>query len=173
MSSEGLRSLSGLIGIMVALFLILFPSLVCAEHVTLAWDPNDEPDVAGYIVYYGRQSRNYDYDVDVGNYSSVTISGLVEDVIYYFTVTAYDDEGNESDFSAEITYPRTSTYTISGTSGGGGGGGSCFITAASDITSASDRDNNLKKFVMIPLVISLLLAVLLPRYVPIPRRRQQ
>ena len=173
MNSRGLRNLSGLIGLALALFLVSFPSPACAAQVTLAWDSNDESDVAGYIVYYGTQSRYYDYDVDVGNYDSVTISGLIEDVMYYFAVTAYDDEGNESGFSAEITYPRTSTYTASGTSGGGGGSGGCFITAASEISVTSDQNNNLKKFAMIPLVISLLLAALLTRCVPIPRTRQQ
>ncbi len=171
---RGLRNLSGLIGIALVLILIFFSSPVCAVQITLAWDTNDESDVAGYIVYYGKQSGYYDYDVDVGDYNSVTISGLVEDVMYYFAVTAYDDEGNESDFSAEITYPRTSTYTVSGTSGGGGdGGGGCFVTAASDFAATSDQNNNMKKFAMIPLVISLLLAALLPRCVPIPRTRQQ
>ena len=169
---RGLRSLAGLIGLALALLLILFSSSACAVQITLAWDSNDEPDVAGYIVYYGMQSRYYDYDVDVGNYNSVTISGLVEDVMYYFAVTAYDNEGNESDFSEEISYPRTSTYTVSG-AGGGGGGGGCFVTAASDNPVTSDPNNNLKKFAIIPLVISLLLAALLPRCVPIPRTRQQ
>ena len=173
-NSRGQRKLSGLIGLALAIFLIIFPSLACAVQITLAWDSNDESDVAGYIVYYGTQSGYYDYDVDVGNYASVTISGLIEDVMYYFAVTAYDDEGNESDFSAEITYPRRSSYTVSDTSDGGGGDGrGCFVTAASDKSVTSDQNNNLKKFAMIPLVISLLLAALLPRCVPIPRTRQQ
>ncbi len=173
-NSMALRSLAGLIGIAVALFLILFPSLACAVHITLAWDPNDEPDVAGYIVYYGRQSRDYDYDVDVGDYNSVTISGLVEDVRYYFAVTAYDSEGNESDFSQEIAYPRTttSTFSASDTSGGGNNRG-CFVTVASENSANSDQNEILKKFAMIALVISLLLAALLSRCVPLPRTRQQ
>ena len=171
--SIGLRSLSGLIGVALALFLIFCPSLACAVQITLAWDSNDEPDVEGYIVYYGTQSRYYDYDVDVGHYNSVTISGLVEDVMYYMAVTAYDSEGNESDFSTEITYPVTSPISVSGGSSGGSGGGSCFITAASHNSATPDRNDNLKKFAMITLVISLLLAALLPRCVPIPRTRQQ
>ncbi|MBW2412699.1 MAG: fibronectin type III domain-containing protein [Deltaproteobacteria bacterium] len=172
-NSRGLRKLSGLIGLALAIFLILAPSLACAVQITLAWDSNVEPDVAGYIVYYGTQSGHYAYDVDVGDYDSVTISGLNEDVKYYFAVTAYDDEGNESDFSAEIIYPRTSTYTASGTSGGSNEVGACFITAASEFSTASERNDNLKKFALILLVISLLLAALLPRCVPIPRTRQQ
>ena len=190
--SRGLRSLTGLIGIALALFLILFSSPACAIHLTLAWDPNDEPDLAGYIVYYGTASRNYKYDVDIGDQTSCTISGLNEDVMYYFAVTAYDNEGNESGYSQELSHtipspnnppdspaippdspaiPPDSPAIPSGTGGGGGGG--CFVTAASDNPVTSDPNNNLKNFAIIPLVISLLLAPLLPRCVPIPRARQQ
>ena len=171
--SGRLRGLSGLIATL-ALFIIFIPSLAGAVQITLAWDSNDEPDLAGYIVYYGKHSRSYDYDVDVGDYSSVTISGLIEDVTYYFAVTAYDEEGNESDFSTEISYPVTSSSgTTDGSSGGGGGGGGCFITAASDKSAIPDRKDNITKFAMITLFISLLLAALLPRCVPLPRTRQQ
>jgi hypothetical protein len=136
----------------------------------LAWDSNDDPGLAGYIVYYGTQSRYYDYDVDVGNYNSVTISGLVEDVTYYFAVTAYDAEGNESGFSQEILFPRTSTFSASDTSGGGGG---CFVTVASENSSNSDQNEILKKFAVIALVILFLLAAQLSRRVPFPRTKQQ
>ena len=115
---KGRRCIAGLIGSVLALFLLLSPAVICADQVTLAWDPNLEPDIGGYILYYGTQSRNYDYDVDVGDYTSITISGLVEDVTYYFAVTAYDFEGNESDFSTEITYPNS--VSIGNTSGSSG-----------------------------------------------------
>jgi len=158
-----------------ALLLILSPSFACAVQITLAWDSNVEPDVAGYIVYYGTRSGDYDFDVDVGDYDSITISGLVEDVMYYFTVTAYDAEGNESDFSAEITYPNSvSPHSPSGGTGGGGGGGDgCFISTASEKTASASRNYNIKKFTLITLAISLLLTALLSRCVPLLRSRQQ
>ncbi|MGD8763850.1 MAG: fibronectin type III domain-containing protein [Desulfobacteraceae bacterium] len=97
-----------------------------AYQITLEWDSNVEQDLGGYIVYYGTASRDYDYDIDIGDETSCTISGLYSGVTYYFAVTAYDLEGNESDYSAEITYPNT-VYA-----GSGGGGGGCFISAAAD-----------------------------------------
>ena len=169
-NSKALHSLAGLIGITAALFLILFPSPACAQHVTLAWDSNDEPGLAGYIVYYGTQSRYYDYDVDVGHHNSVTISGLAEDVTYYFAVTAYDSEGNDSGFSQEIVFPRTSTFSASDTSGGGAGG--CFVTVASDNSPNSDQNEMLKKFAVIALVISLLITALLSHRVPLTRTEE-
>jgi hypothetical protein len=167
-NSKVLHSLSGLIGIAVALFLILFPSPACASHITLAWDSNDEPGLAGYIVYYGTQSRYYDYDVDVGNHSSVTISGLAEDVTYYFAVTAYDTQGNESGFSQEIVFQPTSTFSASDTSGGGG----CFVTVASENSPNFGKYEILKKFSVMALVISFLLAALLSRRVPLSRTKE-
>ena len=166
---------------MLALFLIFSPSFVCADQITLAWDSNVEPDVAGYIVYYGTQSGYYDFDVDVGDYDSITISGLVEDVMYFFAVTAYDVEGNESDFSAEITYPNSVHVTLlpvapestGDTVSTGGGGGGCFISTASEKTASPSRNYNIEKFALITLAISLLLTALLSRCVPLLRSRQQ
>jgi fibronectin type 3 domain-containing protein len=75
-----------------------------AATLTLAWDSNSESDVEGYKVYYGNNSRDYSYVVDIGNQSSCTISGLTQGEVHYFAVTAYDINNNESDFSVEIDY---------------------------------------------------------------------
>ena len=166
------RRTSGLIGIVFALLLILSPSLACAVQITLAWDSNVEPDVAGYIVYYGTRSGDYDFDVDVGDYDSITISGLAEDVMYYFTVTAYDAEGNESDFSQEITYPD-SVSSPSENSPGGSGGGGCFISNVSQKSTSPACNTIIQKFALITLAISLLLTALLSRCAPLLRGRQQ
>jgi hypothetical protein len=70
--------------------------------LTLAWDPNTEDDLAGYNVYYGIQSGDYDSVIDVGNVIQYMVSDLEPDTQYYFVVTAYDTSGNESDFSEEV-----------------------------------------------------------------------
>lgn len=36
-----------------------------AYQVTLAWDANTEPDIAGYMIHYGTASRDYTHSVDV------------------------------------------------------------------------------------------------------------
>ena len=92
-----------------------------ALHLTLQWDPNVDEELAGYIVYYGTASGHY------------TISGLAEGTRYYFAVTAYGEEGNESIYSREIVYPATVSDSSSG--GGSNGDGSfsavgCFISSA-------------------------------------------
>ena len=74
------------------------------QSVTLAWDPNPDTNVVGYNVYYGVASHTYPNRIDAGNGAKVTVSGLIGGVTYYFAVTAYDSLGQESDFSAEISY---------------------------------------------------------------------
>ena len=71
--------------------------------VTLAWDGSD-PNVAGYRLYYGSESRTYPVVIDVGPATSCSVSNLVFGTTYFFAVTAYSHFGMESDFSSEIVY---------------------------------------------------------------------
>ena len=89
---------------LVALLLVFLLSISKAysAQISLAWDPNTEPDLAGYKLHYGHSSREYFYSVDVGNRTRHTLSGLEEDETYFFAVTAYDIYGDESDFSEEL-----------------------------------------------------------------------
>jgi hypothetical protein len=84
-----------------------------AASVTLAWDPNSEPDVAGYKLYYGKASGTYESVVDVGNQTTYTILGSLDRETYYFAVTAYNVYGLESVFSDEVSYPGPPSVTIS------------------------------------------------------------
>ena len=110
---------------------LLFCSSALAAHIDLAWNPNTEPDLAGYVVYYGTASNAYTKALDTGNNTSVRITGLAEDTEYFFALTAYDIYGNESDFSAEV-----SSYAVPGNDPGSdlaprsAEGGGCFVTTA-------------------------------------------
>lgn len=111
------------------LSLLLFTPRVCpAAEVTLAWDPNQEPTVSGYRVYYGTFSYYYTAVVDVGDQTALTITGLLPGVTYFFSATAYSSNGDESCFSGEIAYTVPGASTSS--TGSGGGGGGCFIATA-------------------------------------------
>ena len=79
------------------------PARLAATPLTLAWDPNTEPDLAGYKVYYGTRSGNYDFVTDVGGITQYTVTGLKPETRYYFALTAYDASWNESDFSGEVS----------------------------------------------------------------------
>jgi len=97
----------------VFLFSILsYISPVYSAQVTLAWDANPDPNIAGYRVYYGTSSRNYSYHADVGNQTGCTIANL-QNTMYYFAATAYDAGGQESTYSAEVVYnPPSCSYSI-------------------------------------------------------------
>jgi hypothetical protein len=46
-----------------------------AANIQLAWDP-PPTRLAGYRLYYGQNSRDYNLVVDVGNQTSYTLSGF-------------------------------------------------------------------------------------------------
>ena len=77
--------------------------------VTLVWNANTDPNVAGCNVYYGVASGSYTNMINVGNVTNATISGLVAGVTYYFAATAYDSAGAQSGYSAEVSHMVTTT----------------------------------------------------------------
>ena len=114
------------------LLLFLFLSKSYALDVTLQWEANSESNLAGYYIYYDRDSgapyeglgaqegnspvdmplvRDENPDPDVVEY---TLHNLPESSeIYYFTVTAYNDDVPplESGYSNEVVTNSTSTDT--------------------------------------------------------------
>lgn len=77
------------------------PALVSGS-VTIAWDPNPEPDVIGYRVHYGSESGAYTEVIDVGPCTAFEITGLIEAQGYFCSVTAYNTYGMDSDFAEEL-----------------------------------------------------------------------
>ena len=88
-----------------------------AAQIRVAWDPNNEPDLAGYRVYWGAASGSYGTPANAGTATSYTITGLTAGQTYYLAVKAYDSSNNESGFSNEVsgtaTDPVVATYTYS------------------------------------------------------------
>ncbi|MDZ7376317.1 MAG: hypothetical protein ONB13_06830 [candidate division KSB1 bacterium] len=68
----------------------------------VSWDPNKEPDLAGYRIYWGMHSRTYS-NVLITTMNYDTIRGLYGGTRYYFAVTAFDTAGNESEYSDEVS----------------------------------------------------------------------
>lgn len=83
---------------------------LAADSVILVWDPNTEPFLGGYRVYYGTQSRFYGFDVrDVGLSTTCRVDTLSPGRVYYFAATAYSTNGLESDFSEEVSWMTSNT----------------------------------------------------------------
>jgi hypothetical protein len=79
-------------------------SMPAGPIVTLAWNQSADPAVAGYNIYYGGASGDYTNTINAGNATNAPVSGLVAGLTYYFAATAYDDVGDESVFSSEVSY---------------------------------------------------------------------
>jgi len=72
------------------------------------WTANSEPDMAGYRIYYGTASGSYQQSVSTAA-TEITLAQLQPDVMYYVAVRAYDNDGNESPFAAEVS---ATSYSI-------------------------------------------------------------
>jgi fibronectin type 3 domain-containing protein len=111
-------------------FLMQCAHLAFALGVKISWMRNQEDDIAGYKVYYGTASRDYQHAIDVGPYTSVAIDGLHEGTTYYLAVTAYDRSGNESAYSQEVRAVAPGPDAEETRSRGGG---NCFISLVSTV----------------------------------------
>jgi hypothetical protein len=112
-----------------------------AYDVVLAWDPNAESDLAGYKIYGSKGSPGPPYNLidthSLDDIDSVNPAGQITDLDdsseYYFVVTAYDLEGNESDYSNEVCVAGgIACAADTGSAKDSGGGGRCLISAAAD-----------------------------------------
>src|SRR4051794_35169656 len=93
----------------VGLVIVLAGFFACTvakavSSVSLEWSPNTDPSVAGYHLYFGGESRSYTNVVNAGGSVLASVDGLVEGKTYYFAVTAYDEFGDESEYSVETKF---------------------------------------------------------------------
>ena len=88
---------------LIMIMVLLMASVCMASDVTLSWDANSEPDIAGYRLYKSLVSGEYSTNdmKDVGNVTTCTFTGLPNGT-YYFVATAYNEDNFESDYSNEV-----------------------------------------------------------------------
>lgn len=76
--------------------------------VTLSWNRNTEPNIAGYRIHYGPLAAPYSQMLDVKS-NTASIPNLVTGTTYLFAVSAYDTTGAESEFSQPIAHYTTAS----------------------------------------------------------------
>src|SRR4029453_18170158 len=80
-----------------------------SAQVQLAWDEpvladgTPVPNLAGYKLYYGSQSGQYQTAIPVGMTTTYNVTNISAEQTSYFAVTAYDTAGTESAFSNEVS----------------------------------------------------------------------
>src|SRR5262245_13477464 len=107
--------LRSLLVLLACLFLAFTATSAQAQQVQLAWDAPVQangtpvPNLAGYKLYSGSQSGQYQTPVPVGLTTTYTVTNVSAGQTYYFAVKAYDNAGTESAFSNEVsvTLPTT------------------------------------------------------------------
>jgi hypothetical protein len=101
--------------------------------ITLKWAPNNDPDLAGYKVFYREEGQSYNYNEPYWESTEpeCTIYDLDNTKTYYFVVRAFDIDGNTSDNSNEVALVDGEAVNFTDDGGGSGGGGGCFIATAS------------------------------------------
>lgn len=84
------------------------------NFIELYWDENHDSDLEGYRVYVS-SSYNGRYEL-IGSTGSEYFldDGAKNGNVYYYAVSSYDYEGNESDLSRDVAYdiPRPEGYDV-------------------------------------------------------------
>ncbi len=73
-----------------------------AGNVRLVWPIATDPPVKGYYLYYGQKSGFYLRRRDVGRTNFAVFPDLPMGERYYFAITAYNADDNETDYSDEV-----------------------------------------------------------------------
>ena len=82
-----------------------------AQQVTLAWDASASTTVVGYRLYYGTNTRSYQFVTNTGLMLTQAVV-LPHRGRWFFAATAYDTNGLESDFSNEVSWESKPTAPV-------------------------------------------------------------
>jgi hypothetical protein len=128
----------------LAMVLLVCAGRAQAATVTVAWDPNTESDLAGYVVSWGTVTGAYAFTQDVGNVAAYAVPNLQPGTTYYVAVQAYNTNGLTSPYSTELTVtipPTTPTsptlVSVSPASGPTAGGTTITLTGTNFIAGAA------------------------------------
>ena len=91
------------IGIILYAIFLTIPSSLLAEagRVTVAWDPIEDPELAGYTVVWGQSPRAYSGAQNVGMSPEATVT-LEAGKTYYMAVRGVDKQGVPANFLKKL-----------------------------------------------------------------------
>jgi hypothetical protein len=98
-----MKKISNLIlGVFLVLGILFFTTTwACGASVSLAWNANSEPDLAGYRIFYRPVGGTYNYQNPIWEGTQITCTVQVDED-GFFVARAFDTSGNESGNSNEV-----------------------------------------------------------------------
>lgn len=107
-----MKKISLMITILLAMFFVI--PIAFAENVELLWDANVEADLAGYKIFQGTPPNSWTLIATIAcgpediTCCEYTVENLT-DGTYNWVATAFDDAGNESEYSDIATWTLDKT----------------------------------------------------------------
>jgi hypothetical protein len=83
-----------------------------SPSVTIGWNASPDTSVMGYYVAWGAATGQETNLINAGNVTAVLVSGFTSNVIYYFTIVAYNGVGQQAPPSNEIQYMVTNAPSV-------------------------------------------------------------
>jgi hypothetical protein len=103
--------------LLAAAILVLVAVPASAASISIAWDPNVESQVTGYIVLLGTSPGRADQEINVGAQTTWTFGAAAAGTRYYFRVIAYTAQGLRSQPSIEVSDLVPATVASTPTAG--------------------------------------------------------
>jgi hypothetical protein len=129
-------------GLLITYIVIQFAGAAVASSITLAWDPNSEPHLAGYNVYRSNQSGSFPSTPLNGTLlrttsftDSTTASGT-----YYYVIRAVSASGGESASSNQVQVTVNSSTVNSAPTVSVGSNGTITLPATAILTATATDD---------------------------------
>lgn len=105
----------------IVALLIAAQGLAAKADVTLAWNPVPGAAITNYTLLWGTNSGVYIFEAYTGTQTSLTVTSLSPNTVYYFAVTATAQDGTQSLDSGEICFTNAPEILSTGPPGTGGG----------------------------------------------------
>ncbi|HOC55689.1 MAG TPA: hypothetical protein PKI20_08720 [Verrucomicrobiota bacterium] len=95
------------------ILMLAWPVVAAAQRLTLAWDASPCACAAGYRLYYGTNTRSYQFVTNTGLMLTQSVV-LPHGGRWFFAATVVSTNGLESDFSNEVSWESRPTAPVMG-----------------------------------------------------------
>ena len=123
------------------------------SDVTLAWNPVQGVAITNYTVFWGTNSGVYILQANAGTQTSLAVTNLSSNTVYYLAASATAQDGTQSPFSSEVIYtnsPATPSPVLPVTNGTAGGGTTNITNSSGSGSSGTNSGSGSTGEVSIP-----------------------